>query len=431
MRKQPLLIMVRENVIPNNNVETAEAKKIREFLANKGINLGDRTPKNKIELEAYLADLERSVLQQRKELEALLNPASTDQQDAKIDNPIAEDTAGEAVVQENTNTVDESALVDTDTHQAPVNETSTMPRGKFLKFLGIGAVAAAAGAYGISELLDDSSDKKTSKNNPGHTKDAKTQPSESTSADIHPINQKGMEQFSIEMRQRMETIIANARDTLSKIASGESPEIALANPYVVSVLYYSDEYVYHKAHDSLTPQSIIVREISPYVTKDVRKKYIEYLGKRFYDAQIADIAGTKPLKVFSFGAGENHHDALDLFTHEGNPVNAMERGIVVLAESSWTKDDSLSTSSMKGGNTVIMYNPDKNYFYRYAHLEQVKVKPGDAITAGATIGTVGHTGINASQPGHGQHLHIEINAYSSDTATVKSMTDDQLRTILR
>ena len=102
---------------------------------------------------------------------------------------------------------------------------------------------------------------------------------------------------------------------------------------------------------------------------------------------------------------------------EGSPVYCGGRGPVVLAEGDWNADQPFSTRSIRGGNAVIVFDPRENRFYRYCHLEKVLVQPGALVEAGRQIGIVGHTGFNASRPGHGGHLHFEINQYEGGTVT--------------
>ncbi|HEY4513309.1 MAG TPA: M23 family metallopeptidase, partial [Candidatus Paceibacterota bacterium] len=123
-----------------------------------------------------------------------------------------------------------------------------------------------------------------------------------------------------------------------------------------------------------------------------------------------------PLRIINTGKNpsENHQDAIDLFIKEGSPIYSMSRGIVVLAENNWRRDNDLSTSSVKGGNAVIVFCPEDESFYRYAHMERTKVSVGTFVGSGEEIGIVGNTGINASKPGHGEHLHLEVNRYNSN-----------------
>jgi murein DD-endopeptidase MepM/ murein hydrolase activator NlpD len=62
----------------------------------------------------------------------------------------------------------------------------------------------------------------------------------------------------------------------------------------------------------------------------------------------------------------------------------------------------------------------------------VSAKPGSVIRAGETLGTVGHTGEHAKNPGHGQHLHLEINKLSAEgemSATPASALKETLKNL--
>jgi murein DD-endopeptidase MepM/ murein hydrolase activator NlpD len=54
---------------------------------------------------------------------------------------------------------------------------------------------------------------------------------------------------------------------------------------------------------------------------------------------------------------------------------------------------------------------------------------GQVVAAGETLGAVGHTGLNASQAGHGGHLHFEANEYVN--GRVRALDYQRLRTMLR
>jgi hypothetical protein len=51
------------------------------------------------------------------------------------------------------------------------------------------------------------------------------------------------------------------------------------------------------------------------------------------------------------------------------------------------------------------------------------------VASGERLGDVGHSGLNASQAGHGRHLHFETNQYSD--GQVRALNYQQLRTMLR
>lgn len=90
----------------------------------------------------------------------------------------------------------------------------------------------------------------------------------------------------------------------------------------------------------------------------------------------------------SFHAG---HNGLDMGIPVGTPVQTTMDGKVVYA--GWNNEGY--------GNLVIVENgPYRTY---YAHLSEIPVRIGDAVTAGSTIGLSGNTG-NSTGP----HLHYEV-----------------------
>jgi len=103
--------------------------------------------------------------------------------------------------------------------------------------------------------------------------------------------------------------------------------------------------------------------------------------------------------------------------------------MVVLADREWNPANLFSTTSRKGGNAVIVFDPDHDRFYRYCHMSTVQVSPGELVSASQIVGSVGHSGLNASQPGHGHHLHFETNEYLE--GHVRAVDYRRLRTTLR
>jgi murein DD-endopeptidase MepM/ murein hydrolase activator NlpD len=94
--------------------------------------------------------------------------------------------------------------------------------------------------------------------------------------------------------------------------------------------------------------------------------------------------------------GARVHDAIDIMADEGTPVIAAAPGRV----------EKLFLSK-PGGKTIYVRSPDGRTIYYYAHLKSYA--PGlaeqQAVTAGQSLGEVGHTG-NASA--EGPHLHFAI-----------------------
>lgn len=128
--------------------------------------------------------------------------------------------------------------------------------------------------------------------------------------------------------------------------------------------------------------------------------------------------------------GATHPSAIDLFADEGTSVVSATAGVVVLAENGWAPDAWFSTSSVRGGNCVIIFDPAASRFLRYAHLAETFPKAGAFVEAGEKIGLVGHTGFNANRQGHGRHLHFEINEYSDKTGLTTVVVHDDLKDLL-
>jgi murein DD-endopeptidase MepM/ murein hydrolase activator NlpD len=118
---------------------------------------------------------------------------------------------------------------------------------------------------------------------------------------------------------------------------------------------------------------------------------------------------------YDYFDGNKHggHPAHDIFIIDKNqdciddiskvPVNilSMTAGIVLATETVWD-----STSNLRGGKYIWIYDPNSNSFFYYAHNSNVFVKPCDIVNPGDTIATVGRTGLNAFKRRSPTHLHI-------------------------
>jgi murein DD-endopeptidase MepM/ murein hydrolase activator NlpD len=206
----------------------------------------------------------------------------------------------------------------------------------------------------------------------------------------------------------------------------------LASPYLVEAMYYHDGLLAGFPVDSPTadPDRRIVGQICRKIGPAQKERFVSLLHTVWAgsdppgpDVEVLPLANPRIVT-----GARTHQDAIDLFAPEGSPVYALSRGIVVLAETGWSGDNVFSTSSGKGGNTVIVFVPDHDRFYRFCHLSTVLVSPGDLVAAGQVVGRVGHTGRNASRWGHGQHLHFEMNEYAG--GRVRVIGQRRLRTIL-
>jgi len=243
---------------------------------------------------------------------------------------------------------------------------------------------------------------------------------------IAPNESKGnikYKQFIIDQVNKIKEIIANK--TYNNI---------LSNPYLAYCLYYLQSFLDQVSdpknrHD--VPEKII-GSVAHLITPEFRAQAILFLEKQTKDEERLknkkiSTNETLPLKKFNFGRGKNHEIAIDLFADELSPVYSTGSGLVIIADNGWHPNNELSSSSIRGGNTVIVFNYLTKEFFRYAHLNKVAVSPGELVMEGESLGTVGHTGKNASRPGHGQHLHFEIRKYLSDKNTNRPLLVNDLR----
>jgi murein DD-endopeptidase MepM/ murein hydrolase activator NlpD len=92
------------------------------------------------------------------------------------------------------------------------------------------------------------------------------------------------------------------------------------------------------------------------------------------------------------------HPAVDIGAWTGSPVAAADGGYVAVATGGWNGGY---------GNHVII-DHGNGFATLYAHLNSIYVKPGENVTRGEQIGSVGNTG-NSTGP----HLHFEIRYQSA------------------
>jgi lysozyme family protein len=99
---------------------------------------------------------------------------------------------------------------------------------------------------------------------------------------------------------------------------------------------------------------------------------------------------------FGMRWGRAHH-GLDFVAAAGTPVGAAGRGVV--REAGW--------NSGGYGNLVVVEHR-LGFTTWYAHLQGIAVGPGQAVTGGTQIGTVGATGHTT-----GPHLHFEVRLHGT------------------
>lgn len=121
---------------------------------------------------------------------------------------------------------------------------------------------------------------------------------------------------------------------------------------------------------------------------------------------------------WDFGTKTDHgttHKGIDYFMGIGTPVEAIADGVVQDVQTNHPQNDfgldkygggasgkEKSGKSYSYGNWVKIYHAG-GYVSLYAHLSEVLVKPGDAVTKGQVIGKSGMSG-----GAYGAHLHLQV-----------------------
>lgn len=141
-----------------------------------------------------------------------------------------------------------------------------------------------------------------------------------------------------------------------------------------------------------TPQSVTIKTVSPLEGQTVAVYAMDSLT---YNQT------TRDWRV---------HNGVDIAAEAGTAVSAAADGEVY----SVYDDDAM-------GMTVVIRHSG-NYTTRYASLaETVSVKPGDAVTAGQTIGAVGNTALMESALGDHLHFSVTYNGELMDPAKFLEM----------
>jgi murein DD-endopeptidase MepM/ murein hydrolase activator NlpD len=99
--------------------------------------------------------------------------------------------------------------------------------------------------------------------------------------------------------------------------------------------------------------------------------------------------------VFGEPRGGRRHPGLDIDGSTHDPVDAAYQGTVEVA--GW------APQGWGGYGIMVLIDHGMGMKTLYAHLAGVRVKPGDQVSAGQQIGSMGNTGAS-----RGSHLHFEV-----------------------
>lgn len=106
------------------------------------------------------------------------------------------------------------------------------------------------------------------------------------------------------------------------------------------------------------------------------------------------------------------HGAIDINgPGYGSKIYAANNGTVVTVKGGCVAGNASCNGA--GGNYIVIKHNSNNYYTLYMHLKDIKVRVGDVVSRGQTIGTMGNTGNvvpapTSSNPYAGTHLHFAL-----------------------
>ena len=118
----------------------------------------------------------------------------------------------------------------------------------------------------------------------------------------------------------------------------------------------------------------------------------------------------KKLGALTTGFGEStryekFHPGIDIANKIGTPIDAFSGGTVVKVDTGKQQGD-------KGFGNRIIVRDDQGDEWSYGHLNDVYVKPGQKITKGQNISTMGNSGSTYSTSG-GTGSHLDLRIYNT------------------
>ena len=144
-------------------------------------------------------------------------------------------------------------------------------------------------------------------------------------------------------------------------------------------------------------------EIKPSVSKIVVKgdRYIPYVADLSYWAWPTN----KPYVIttgYEWRWGKFHR-AIDIALGHGSPIYAANNGTVVAIGNNCIRGD-IKCNGERGNYIIINHNIG-GYYTQYMHLNTVLVIPGQTVTRGQKIATMGNTGYVVPTPAYGSNSY--------------------------
>ena len=160
------------------------------------------------------------------------------------------------------------------------------------------------------------------------------------------------------------------------------------------------QYINGQLVDVATISSV---SIKPSVSRIVVK------GDR-YVPNVADLSywawpTSKPYKIttgYEYRWG-SFHAAIDIYVGFGSPIYAANNGTVYAVGTGCVRGNTSCNSTR--GNYIIINHNIGNYYTQYMHLNTILVKPGQVVSRGQKIATMGNTGYVVPTPAYGSNSY--------------------------
>ena len=156
------------------------------------------------------------------------------------------------------------------------------------------------------------------------------------------------------------------------------------------------QYINGQPYDVALVTSV---EVKPAVSKILVKgdKYIPNVADLSYWAWPTQ----KPYTITSYYQYRwgSFHAAIDIYVGHGSAIYAANNGTVYAVGNNCIRGD--ASCNNQRGNYIIINHNIANYYTQYMHLDSVLVRPGQTVSRGQKIATMGNTGYVVPSPGYG------------------------------
>ena len=176
-------------------------------------------------------------------------------------------------------------------------------------------------------------------------------------------------------------------DTLSGIASKYETDMQAIVQYAANGITSADDSL------PIGKEIVVPGGVKPYVAPTVGGASTAYSVARPDGALAGSGNFSWPSAGYVSQGYWRGHPAIDIAGWLGAPVTAADAGYVVLAGGGWNG----------GYGNYVIVDHGNGFTTLYAHLNSIFVKPGETVSRGQQVGTMGNTGNST-----GAHLHLEI-----------------------